>query len=65
METLLEHPEKAEHDLDFLRDDLLAANKSASREAPFAAMAIAELLKMQAEIEVKLSQLIVIAREQR
>ena len=58
MKKLLEALTKCEHDLDFLRQDLLEADKIAGENAPVVHILIQDLLPMQVQLEKRLNQLL-------
>lgn len=58
MQKLLETLTRCQHDLDFLRRDLLDANRISSEDAPVVNLVIQDLLSMQVQLEKKLNQLL-------
>lgn len=57
MEKLIEALEKAQHDVGFLRNDLLEANRLAANNFPVAGMVIADLLAQETALAIKLNEL--------
>ena len=63
MKNLIEVLTKCQHDLDFLRAGLLAANKISSQKHPVANIVIKDLLASQITIETKLNELLACVTE--